>query len=324
MGSVAGGTPNSKRSRDETQRFSGRQHWRDRGGVDTSRGGARAECSAERPSYRRRPVPAQGTRRTWECSGHHAKDPIDQLAFMADQGFRAFEDNGMARRKPEMQDKIRAALDKHKLEMGVFVAHFSQGKPTFASRDKAIVDGVLGDIRNAVEVAKRVGAKWATVVPGGYSQRVEWDYQTATVIENLKRAAEICEESGLVLVLEPLNPWRDHPGCFLSKIPQAYLLCRAVNSPSVKILFDIYHQQITEGNLIPNLERSWDEIGYIQTGDNPGRKEPGTGEINYKGVFRYIHGRGYDGILGMEHGNSKPGKEGEQAVIDAYREADSF
>ena len=127
-----------------------------------------------------------------------------------------------------------------------------------------------------------------------------------------------------VMVLEPLNWFANHGGTFLQGSPQAYALCKAVDSPSCKILFDIYHQQITEGNLLPNIERCWDEIGYFQCGDNPGRKEPGTGEINYRNVFRYIHSRGFDGVLGMEHGNSKKGAEGEQAVIDAYADADSF
>ena len=109
---------------------------------------------------------------------------------------------------------------------------------------------------------------------------------------------------------------------------QAYALCKAVNSPSCKILFDIYHQQITEGNLIPNIDLSWDEIGYFQIGDNPGRKEPGTGEINYRGVLKHIHDRmtaeGRDFIFGMEHGNSIKGVEGEEAVIAAYVDADDF
>jgi hydroxypyruvate isomerase len=178
------------------------------------------------------------------------------------------------------------------------------------------------EMESAVEVAKRVGARWCTVVPGDYKKGVEWDYQTATVIDNLKRAAEICEPSGVVMVLEPLNPWRDHPGLFLTKVPQAYLICRAVGSPSCKILDDLYHQQITEGNLIPNVDRAWEEIGYFQVGDNPGRNEPGTGEIHYGNVFRHIKQKGFTGIVGMEHGNSRGGKEGERAVIDAYRSCD--
>ena len=86
----------------------------------------------------------------------------------------------------------------------------------------------------------------------------------------------------------------------------------------------MYHQQITEGNIIPNIDKGWDEVAYFQVGDNPGRKEPTTGEMNYKNIFRHIHSKGFTGIVGMEHGNSKPGKEGEQAVIDAYAACDKF
>jgi hydroxypyruvate isomerase len=253
---------------------------------------------------------------------HAGDDPLDQLKFMADEGFRALEDNWMGRRPVEEQDRIAAELGRLEMDMGVFVAHGEFGAPTFASDDPAMTERIENDMRAAVEVAKRVNAKWCTVVPGAYVKGLESDYQNANAIENLKRAAAICEPSGLVMVLEPLNPWRDHAGLFLSKVPHAYLLCRAVGSPSCKILDDLYHQQITEGNLIPNMERAWDEIAYFQVGDNPGRKEPGTGEINYGGVFRRIHEKGFTGIVGMEHGNAGGGKEGERAVIDAYRAVD--
>jgi hydroxypyruvate isomerase len=256
---------------------------------------------------------------------HHAgEDLIDQLRFVADQGFTAFEDNGMGGRPVDVQEKIAAEMARLGIEMGVFVAEADFGNVTFASDKPEARELVDKKARAAVEVAKRVNAKWTTVVPGRFDPGLEWDYQTANVVDNLKRFAEIIEPSGLVAVLEPLNPWRDHPGLFLTKMPQAYLICQAVGSPSCKILCDIYHQQITEGNLIPNIDRSWDEIAYFQIGDNPGRKEPTTGEINYRNVFEHIHGKGFTGIMGMEHGNSKPGKEGEQALIDAYVECDSF
>ncbi len=175
-----------------------------------------------------------------------------------------------------------------------------------------------------MDVAKRVNAKWCTVVPGTFETSVEWDYQTANVIENLKYCAEVFEPHGITMVLEPLNAWTDHPGLFLTKIPQAYQICRAVNSPSCKILDDLYHQQITEGNLIPNMDMAWSEIAYFQVGDNPGRKEPTTGEINYLNVFKHIHSKGFTGVVGMEHGNSMAGKSGERAVIDAYRSCNDF
>ena len=252
------------------------------------------------------------------------KDPIDQLKFAADQGFTAWEDNGMKKKPVALQEKIARTMENLGMQMGVFVAHGSFNKVTFAGNDQGEREKVLQDVRESVEVAKRVNAKWTTVVLDRFDERQQWDYQTANSIELLKRCAEICEPHGLVMVLEPLNWWANHPGLFLEKIPQAYQICRAVDSPSCKILFDIYHQQISEGNLIPNINKAWEEIAYFQIGDNPGRKEPGTGEINYRNVFARIHAKGFTGIMGMEHGNSRPGKEGEQAVIDAYVAADSF
>lgn len=248
----------------------------------------------------------------------------DQLRFAADQGFTAWEDNGMPRREKKDQDLIAKTMTELGMTMGVFVAEGSFNQPTFAGTDKQLRDQVLKNIDQSIEVAKRVNAKWMTVVPGAYHKGMEWDYQTANCIDLLKRCAEKLEPHNMVMVLEPLNWWANHPGMFLHKIPQAYLICKAVGSPACKILFDLYHQQITEGNLIPNLNKSWSEVAYLQAGDNPGRKEPGTGEINYNNVFRHIHQKGYDGVIGMEHGNSKKGPEGDQAVIDAYIAADSF
>ena len=251
-------------------------------------------------------------------------DPIDQLNFMADMGFRAFEDNGMKGREVSLQEKMAKTMQDRGMQMGVFVAHeISWKEPNLTNGDEALREKFLKEIGESVEVAKRVNAKWMTVVPGHVDLRLKMGFQTAHVMESLRRACDILEPHGLVMVLEPLN-FYNHPGLFLSEVPQAYSLCRAVDSPSCKILFDIYHQQITEGNLIPNIDAAWSEIGYFQIGDNPGRKEPTTGEINYKNVFKHIHDKGYMGILGMEHGNANPEKAGEEMLIKAYQEVDSF
>lgn len=255
---------------------------------------------------------------------HAGKDLIDQLKFMADEGFTAFEDNNMMKRSVSLQENIAKEMMRLDMTMGVFVAGFDFETKSFVTNDASIREMLISSMKKAVEVSKRVNAKWCTVVPGAYDPKLEPDYQTANVIENLKWCADVCEPSGLVMVLESLNPWKDHPGLFLTMIPQAYQICRGVGSPSCKILNDLYHQQITEGNLIPNIDMAWDEIAYFQVGDNPGRKEPTTGEINYKNIFRHIHNRGYDGVVGMEHGNSRKGREGERAVIDAYVECDGF
>ena len=256
---------------------------------------------------------------------HHAgKDPIDELQFMVDQGFTAFEDNNMKKRDLETQKRIASFMLKNNMEMGVFVAHTIHWKePNLASGDKEKRIEFLNEIKDSVEVAKRVNAKWMTVVPGHLDLRLNIGYQTSNVIESLKYASEILEPYNMTMVLEPLN-FKNHPGLFLSKSPQAYEICKSVNSPACKILFDIYHQQIEEGNLIPNINACWNEIAYFQIGDNPGRKEPTTGEINYKNIFKYIHERGFDGILGMEHGNYKPNKSGELGVINAYKQVDNF
>lgn len=252
------------------------------------------------------------------------EDLIDQLKFISDQGFTALEDNGMKNKSVAVQEKIASTMTKLDLKMGVFVAHKIYWKePNLTSGKKEFKDEFLKEIKESVEVAKRVNAKWITVVPGHLDLRLRFEYQTANVVETLKLACDILEPHGIVMVLEPLN-FYNHPGLFLTKIPQAYQVCKAVDSPSCKILDDLYHQQVSEGNLIPNIDMAWDEIGYFQIGDNPGRKEPTTGEINYQNIFKHIHGKGFTGILGMEHGNMNPGKEGELALIEAYRKSDNF
>ncbi|HNS19262.1 MAG TPA: TIM barrel protein [Sedimentisphaerales bacterium] len=256
---------------------------------------------------------------------HAGRDPIDQIKFMADEGFSAMFDNGLMGRPPEQQEQIAKEMDRLGMTLGPFVMYAEFGKPTFVTQDKEFQDQIVNTTKQAVEVAKRTRCKWTLIAPGCISQRMEIDYQTANLIDNVRRCVEIAEPAGVVIVLEPLNWWRDHPGLFLQKIPQAYLVCRAVNSPSCKIVDDLYHQQITEGNLIPNIDKAWSEIGAFHLGDNPGRNEPGTGEINYKNIFRHIYHKGYQGVLCMEHGKSKgDSKESERAVIDAYRACDDF
>ena len=252
------------------------------------------------------------------------EDPIDQLNFMADKGFTAFEDNEMRTRPLELQKQMANTMANRQLEMGVFVAHtIYWSEPNLASGNLEKREEFLTEIKGSVEVAKRVNAKWMTVVPGHLDLKLPMGYQMSNVIESLKQASEILEPHGLTMVLEPLN-FRDHPGLFLTTSPQAYEICKSVDAPSCKILFDIYHQQIQEGNLIPNITACWDEIAYFQIGDNPGRKEPTTGEINYKNVFKFIYENGFKGILGMEHGNSIAEADGEYAVIEAYKAVDAF
>ncbi|MBL8230674.1 MAG: TIM barrel protein [Bryobacterales bacterium] len=252
-------------------------------------------------------------------------DIIDQIKFSADQGFTGWEDNGAMGREPALQEKIGKALADSGMKMGVFVSFSDFNGSDFVTKtDKAYQETLKAKMRDAVECAKRLQAKWTTVVPASVNNRLDPYFQTANCITNLKAMCEVCEPAGLVMVLEPLNWYANHPGLFLRSVPQAYMICKGVGSKSCKILDDLYHQQIDVGNLIPNMQKAWDEIDYIQVGDNPGRKEPTTGEINYKKIFQWLHEKKFGGVVGMEHGNAKPGKDGEMAVIAAYRECDSF
>lgn len=255
---------------------------------------------------------------------HAGTDIIDNIKFCHDMGFRAMFDNGLMGRPVEDQNKYMAELNRLGMDFGPFVLYADFSVTSFVLNSPDVREMLTKRMKEGVEVAKRTGAKLALVVPGRYDERLHRDFQTANVIDNLRYCCDIVEPAGLTIVLEPLNVIHDHPGLFLTGIPQAYSICRAVNRKSCKIINDIYHQQITEGNIIPNIESAWDEIGAFHCGDNPGRNEPGTGEINYKNVFRYIYSRNYNGVICMEHGISHRTKEGEIKVIEAYREVDSF
>jgi hydroxypyruvate isomerase len=255
-------------------------------------------------------------------ANHAGKNFIDQIKFMADQGFRGIEDNGLLGRPVAEQEQIGKTLAQLGMTMGVFVVDGGDNwKVSLTTGKQEFKDNFIKTCKLCVDAAKRVNAKWVTVVPGFFERRLPLDIQTANVIDALRRGAEIFEPHGLIMVLEPLS---DTPELFLRHAPQTYMICKAVKSPSCKILYDIYHMQRNEGHLIPTIEQCWDEIAYFQIGDNPGRKEPTTGEINYKNIFKFIYEKGYRGIVGMEHGNFYPGKEGELALIKAYRESDAF
>jgi hydroxypyruvate isomerase len=255
---------------------------------------------------------------------HAGTDLVDNIKFCHDMGFRAMFDNGIMGRPVEDQMKIANELKRLEMEMGPFVLYADFAVTSFVLNKPEIKEMLLKKMNEGAEFVKRTGFKWALMVPGHYDERLHRDFQTANVIDNLRYCCDVAEQANFTIVLEPLNTIHDHPGLFLNGIPQAYAICRGVNRPSCKIVDDVYHQQITEGNLIPNIEAAWSEIAAFHCGDNPGRKEPLTGEINFKNLFRYIYSRKYDGVICLEHGISGKGKEGEEKLIKAYREVDSF
>ena len=250
------------------------------------------------------------------------EDPIDQIKWGHDQGFRAWENTMLKARPVKEQERISKTIQQLGMEFGQFVGTLTFEEVTFAGRDEALREKVLHEARAAVDIAKRMNTKFIHNVLGLMDPKLPMDFQMANAIDLLKRVAAIYEPHGMVMVMESMNHKIDHPNMFLHTIPQAYALAKAVDSPSVKVLFDFYHVQIQEGNLLPTLDYAWDEIAYIQIGDTPGRKEPTTGEINYRNVLQHLHDKGYRGFVGMEHGISQPGEAGALAALEAYRAID--
>ena len=246
-----------------------------------------------------------------------------QLEIYAEHGFRAFEYNGLPRHSLQEAEQFRRKMDALGMEMGVFVVN-SGGWKGDALVDTAFHEGFLKDVHKALEYHGIMHNGWSTVTSGLAVSNIPLEQQTKNVIEGLKRAADIVSKTDLVLVLEPLNVLVNHAGYFVVTSEHAAEIIDAVGSPQVKILFDIYHQQISEGNLIDNIEKHWERIAYFQVGDVPGRKEPGTGEINYRNVFKAIHAKGYTGLLGMEHGLSQPGMSGLEKCFREYKQADTW
>jgi hydroxypyruvate isomerase len=251
---------------------------------------------------------------------------IEQIAFAADQGFTAWEDNEAAARPLADQERMAKALAQRGMTMGVFVASmpkWAKSRPLLGANDDADREGFLADIRASIAVAKRLNATRMTVVTGFMDPKLPVEIQTARVIDVMRRAGDIVAPHGIAMVMEPLNTRTNHPGVYMQTIAQGYAVARGANSPAVKILADLYHEQIQSGNLIPTLDSCWSEIGYLQFGDNPGRNEPMTGEINYAAIVRWLRGRRYAGVIGMEHGTSVAGRAGEDRLIAAYRAIDA-
>lgn len=252
---------------------------------------------------------------------HAGPDLVHQIEFMAAQGFKAFEDNDLMSRPVEMQARVGATLARLNMTMGVFVLDSGDlWGPSLTTGKSEFRERFLATCRRSIEVAARVGARWVTVVPGHFERKLPLGIQTGHVVDTLRAGADILAPHGLIMVIEPLS---DTPEFFLRTSDQAYAICRAVDSPACKLLYDIYHMQRNEGDLIRHIDLAWSEIAYFQIGDNPGRCEPGTGEMNYGKVLAQVHARGYRGVFGMEHRNSLPGRAGEQAVMDAYARLDA-
>lgn len=246
-------------------------------------------------------------------------DPVEQIRYMAELGFAGVQDNLLKSRPTAEQARIGEALAKHGLEMGCFLNSRND-----ASDRRWVVDSaensaaIMAEIEESIEVAKRVNGHNIVLSPKRDLNALT-GFQFSTFIDNLRRVAEALDKAGLTLCLEHVNELR-LPGLLLRHYADSVAVAKAVNSPTVKVVYDTMHVQAMDGNLIANLERSINDIGVVQIADVPGRFEPGTGEINFVNLFRRLRTLGYAGLVEMEHFYSIPGKAGEEAALQALRD----
>lgn len=261
----------------------------------------------------------------YACELDWFKDAMtwDQVLELYKQhGFQAVEYNGLLKHPLPEVEALRKKLDSLGMGFGIFVAN-PGGWNRSGVADAKQHDAFLEEVKKTIEYHKVIGNKSVTTLAGMAIPGTSRSTQRRNCIEGFKKAADLLAGTSLALVVEPLNHI-DHPGFFMYRADELAEVIASVGSPNVRMLYDLYHLQVTQGNLIRDFLQYYDLIGYIQTGDVPGRKEPGTGEVNYRNVFKAIYDKGYRGIIGMEHGWSEKGMEGFLKCAEAYRQADAF
>ena len=185
-------------------------------------------------------------------------------------------------------------------------------------------DNFVSSVRGTIPTLHKLGARTMIVTVGNEIPRMPREEQHESIVECLKAAAPLVEEAGITIVVEPLNTLVDHGGYYLWSSREGFEIVREVGSKNVRLLYDIYHQQIMEGNLISNITKNIDLIGHFHVGDVPGRHEPGTGEINYLNVFKAIARTGYRGYIGLEFVPAKSGEEALKHSLELAREAEAL
>jgi hydroxypyruvate isomerase len=220
----------------------------------------------------------------------------ERIALAAQAGYPAVEFWSWA-------NKDIAAIKRLCAEHGVKVAGFVGINKLVNPGDHA---DMLANLRAAIDVARQLECPTLIATTGNERSDASREEQRDAVVAGLKAAAPLAEDAGITLVLEPLNILVDHKGYYLATSTEGFDIIRAVGSPHVRLLFDIYHQQITEGNVTANLTKNVELIGHIHVADVPGRHEPGTGELNYRNIFRALAQAGYKRYIGLEFAPTGP------------------
>jgi hydroxypyruvate isomerase len=245
-------------------------------------------------------------------------DPVAHIDFIAGLGFAGVEDNALLLRDDASQSLIGQALGRRGLEMGCFAfdpEHWIE--PLWARNDDATQAHLTLELTRAANAARRVNGRFVTVL-SGRDPLMPLAMQLQGMIENLRRLAEDAQKHGITLLIEPLSQW-DYPAMLINDFHDAYAVVKAVNHPAVRLMFDVFHVQAMNGNLLRNLDLAYDVVAMVQIADSPSRSEPGSGEINFVNVLKHLQTKGYKGLVELEHVMSEPGKAGEDAALTRLR-----
>jgi hydroxypyruvate isomerase len=225
-----------------------------------------------------------------------------QMEKVAQAGYQGFEFGNWRAADPVQITQLKNKLG---LECACLVGNRAvdpKGMTLVNPQDR---EGFLNEIKASSEAAKRFESTRLVTLTGNAIPSLSREAQHKSIVEGLKAAHDIVAPRGITLIVEPLNTLVNHAGYYLDHTPEAFAIMREVDSPNVKILYDIYHVQIMDGNLIASIRENIRHIGHFHVGDVPGRHEPGTGEINYRNVFRAIHEAGFHDFVAMEYVPSK-------------------
>jgi len=250
-------------------------------------------------------------------------DLTDHIRFAAELGLAGVQDAWVASRPPEEQRALGQAMAKHGLEGGcvVYTARDKIRAPLWATSGVDVRARLAPELTTAIEAARHFQARCLVVLSGALPN-IPQALQFAALIENLRWAADIAGKAGMTLCLESISA-KSVPNMLLHHIGEAYAAAKAVNHPAVKLIFDTSHIQIMDGDILANLGAVWDEVALVQIADNPGRLEPGTGELNFVNILRAVKARGYAGLIELEHGWSEPTRACDQRGIENLQRIDA-
>jgi hydroxypyruvate isomerase len=245
-------------------------------------------------------------------------DPVEHIKLIAHLGFAGVLDNNLKYRSVAEQERMARALSDHKLAVGCFVNQKRPYTIRWGSNEPGMQAAIRKEMKASIEVAKRVNGRNIVIVTERNRSLPLW-WELGNLIDNLRSVLDMVEKAGVVLIVEHVNRPR-RPDNLVTRLGEAYMVVKALNSPAVKLMYDTEHVQVMDGELLRNVERVATEIGAVQVADVPGRMEPGQGEINFVNFFRALRAVKYKGLVELEHLYSQPGAAGERAAYEALCE----